>query len=85
MRGFLHGTNKEGGLYGQPKPTHKTRCPNSNNPYGHSPDCLCGWADQKPGVDTLPAYKPAPCEDRRGNRCMECADCRAFIEQVNHG
>lgn len=29
------------GFYGGAAPSHKTGCPNSNNPFGHSPDCPC--------------------------------------------
>lgn len=38
MREFAF-ENKGAGLYGAPAPTHKTRCPNSNNPFGHSTEC----------------------------------------------
>ncbi len=48
-----------------------------------STDCPNFVPKQKPA--DLPEYKPAACEDRRGNRCMECADCLAFIERLNHG
>ncbi len=36
--------NKGAGIYGYPAPTHVTRCSNSNNPFGHSEECPCGWA-----------------------------------------
>lgn len=42
--GKLYGVNPRGaGYYGGDGPTHKTSCPNSNNPHGHSRDCACGW------------------------------------------
>lgn len=28
-------------LYGGTAPSHKTKCPQSNNPYGHSEECGC--------------------------------------------
>lgn len=28
-------------FYGSEPPSHKTRCPNSNNPFGHSESCPC--------------------------------------------
>ena len=35
--------NRGAGVYGAPASTHKTACPNSNNPNGHNPGCPCGW------------------------------------------
>ena len=31
------------GIYGYPAPSHVTRCPNSNNSFGHHKECVCGW------------------------------------------
>lgn len=42
-------TNQRGaGYYGAPAPSHVTRCVNSNNPFGHSPFCPCGWVWKTP-------------------------------------
>lgn len=46
------------GLYGAPPPTHKTACPNSNNPFGHSESCPCGWA-RRPS-QTVPYEEDVP-------------------------
>lgn len=43
------------GLYGAPPPTHKTRCANSNNPFGHSSSCPCRRAET--------VVQPVPVED----------------------
>lgn len=38
-------TNQRGaGYYGAPAPSHVTRCVHSRNPFGHNPECNCGWA-----------------------------------------
>lgn len=34
---------KGAGVYGVPAPSHVTRCPHSNNAFGHNRDCSCGW------------------------------------------
>lgn len=49
------------GLYGGPAPTHKTACPQSNNPYGHSVECSCGWARVR-AAQTVPYYPPEPAQ-----------------------
>lgn len=50
MRDFVF-ENKGAGLYGAPAPTHKTKCPNSNNPHGHSDQCPCRTAPVADHVD----------------------------------
>lgn len=56
--GVINNPNPHGaGKYGAPEPMHKTRCPNSNNPFGHSKECACGWWLARPS-QTVP-YRPA--------------------------
>lgn len=45
---LIRNVNIGAGLYGGPAPSHKTTCPNSNNPWGHSESCPCGWAKPAP-------------------------------------
>ena len=48
---------KGSGLYGAPGPTHKTACPQSNNPNGHNWECACGWyraSQVTPYIDEVP-------------------------------
>lgn len=47
------------GLYGAPAPTHKTACKNSNNPFGHSPECACGWVRAS---QVVPYFPPEPAQ-----------------------
>lgn len=45
--GVINNTNPHGaGTYGAPEQTHKTRCPHSNNPFGHSRECACKWWEE---------------------------------------
>ncbi|MFF8817310.1 hypothetical protein ACF07D_04830 [Leucobacter sp. NPDC015123] len=46
------------GLYGAPPPSHKTKCPQSNNPFGHHPDCKCGWAARERPSQVIPYAEP---------------------------
>lgn len=43
------------GVYGVETPSHKTVCPNSNNPFGHSSECAC-QEQVKPVMPACPYY-----------------------------
>ncbi|GAA1329008.1 hypothetical protein ACFSWE_16575 [Leucobacter albus] len=32
-------------IYGAQPASHVTKCVHSRNPYGHNPECVCGWAN----------------------------------------
>ena len=51
--------NVGAGLYGVPAPTHKTACPQSNNPFGHSDarPCRVRASQQVPYAE--PTYPPS--------------------------
>lgn len=57
--------NKGAGIYGVPAPTHVTRCPNSNNAFGHHRDCSCGWyrASQSVPYDEEAEFPESPYRD----------------------
>ena len=45
--------------------SHVTKCPQSNNPYGHNPECECGWAKGRasqsvPYEDDAPVFEKSP-------------------------
>ena len=46
------------GVYGAPAKSHKTRCPQSNNPFGHHPECACRQAARPSQV--VPYTEPDP-------------------------
>ena len=56
MREFAF-ENKGAGLYGAPAPSHVTACTESHNPFGHNPECKCGWAKKRPS-QTVPCQEP---------------------------
>lgn len=60
------------GLYGAPPPSHKTKCPHSNNPHGHSKECRCGHV-------TARASQIIPYADHPYEHCD--ATCRECNEQ----
>ena len=43
------------GVSGVSVPSHKTACPNSNNPHGHSESCPCRASQQVPYME--PGYE----------------------------
>lgn len=58
MRESTLGGTMGDNLYGGTGPTHKTKCRHSNNPYGHSPDCVCGWHARSRHSQVIPYTEP---------------------------
>lgn len=46
------------GLFGVPEKSHKTDCPQSNNPFGHSRECPCDWWARERASQTVPYLPP---------------------------
>ena len=51
--------NVGAGLYGVPAPSHKTACPQSNNPFGHSDACPCRVRASQQAPYAEPTYPPS--------------------------
>lgn len=49
------------GFYGGRTQSHKTACAQSNNPFGHSRECACGWWAEERASRTVP-YMPEKAE-----------------------
>lgn len=50
-------TLRGAGTYGGSEPTHKTKCVHSNNPHGHSRECVCKWWEAR-ASQSVPYQEP---------------------------
>lgn len=58
MRESTLGGTMGDNLYGASPRSHVTECVHSKNPYGHNPECSCGWFARSRPPQVIPYEEP---------------------------